>query len=332
VSEEGFSLKDLVLPKIECEATSKNYGRFVIVPLTSGYGVTVGNALRRVLLSSIPGAAITSLRVSGVPHEFTDVPGAREDMLELILRVKQIRLRCFADGEVHLRLSARGKSDILAGDIECPSEVEVVNPELHLLTLDDPDTELEIEFVAEQGRGYSPSEEREKLPIGEIPVDAVFSPILKVNTSVGRTRVGQVADFDRLVLEVWTDGTVHATEALSQAADVLMEHLSPVTELTRAEDVVEEEGDELPSVSSAIYEMPIDSLDLTVRAYNCLKRWGITKVGEILDLLEKGEDELLAIRNFGRKSLTELLDKLEAKGYWSPGETASADSGATEAD
>ena len=194
-------MKDLVLPRIESEATTRNYGQFVIVPLESGYGVTVGNALRRVLLSSIPGAAITSLRVSGVPHEFTDVPGAREDMIEFILRVKQIRLRCHSEEQVHLRLSARGKADILAGDIECPSEVEIVNPELRLLTMDAADTELEIDFVAEQGRGYSPSEEREKLPISDIAVDAVFSPIVKVNTSVGRTRVGQITDFDRLVLE-----------------------------------------------------------------------------------------------------------------------------------
>ena len=319
-------MKDLVLPKIECEATARNYGQFVVVPLESGYGVTVGNALRRVLLSSIPGAAITSLRVSGVPHEFTDVPGAREDMIEFILRVKQIRLRCHSEEQVHLRLSARGKADIVAGDIECPSEVEIVNPELRLLTMDASETDLEIDFVAERGRGYSPSEEREKLPIGDIAVDAVFSPIVKVNTSVGRTRVGQITDFDRLVLEVWTDGTIRPADALSQAASILVKHLGPITELTRVEEAVEEEGEELPSVSAVIYETPIDDLDLTVRAYNCLKRWGITKVGEILDLLEKGEDELLAIRNFGRKSLAELLDKLVAKGFWSPEQAVAADS------
>ena len=319
-------MKDLVLPRIESEATTRNYGQFVIVPLESGYGVTVGNALRRVLLSSIPGAAITSLRVSGVPHEFTDVPGAREDMIEFILRVKQIRLRCHSEEQVHLRLSARGKADILAGDIECPSEVEIVNPELRLLTMDAADTELEIDFVAEQGRGYSPSEEREKLPISDIAVDAVFSPIVKVNTSVGRTRVGQITDFDRLVLEIWTDGTIRPADALSQAASILTRHLAPIMELTRVEEIVEEEGEELPSVSAVIYETPIDDLGLTVRAYNCLKRWGITKVGEILDLLEKGEDELLAIRNFGRKSLAELLDKLAAKGFWSPEQSGAADS------
>ncbi|MFH1928935.1 MAG: DNA-directed RNA polymerase subunit alpha [Chloroflexota bacterium] len=311
-------MKDLVLPKIECEAMARNYGRFVIVPLESGYGVTIGNALRRVLLSSIPGGAITSLRVIGVHHEFVDVPGAKQDMIELILNVKQIRLRCHVDDEVQLRLNARGKADILAGDIECPSDVEIVNPELPLLTMDSTDTELEIELVAERGRGYSPSEEREDLPIGQIPVDAVFSPITKVKTTVERTRVGQVADYDRLVIDIWTDGTIHPAEALSSAAEILVGHLSPVTELTLVEEVAEEEKEDHEAISSQIYETLIDDLDLTVRAYNCLKRQGITKVGEILDLLAKGEDELLAIRNFGKKSLTELMEKLRDRGLVSP--------------
>jgi len=318
-------LKDLVLPKVECEATARNYGRFVIVPLERGYGITVGNALRRVLLSSIAGAAITSLRVSGVQHEFTDVPGAKQDMIEFILALKQIRLRCHVDDEVHLRLNVRGKADIVAGDIECPSDVEIVNPELALLTMDSPDTELEIELVAERGRGYSPSEERGNLPIGQIPVDAVFSPIIKVNTTVDRSRVGQVTDFDRLVMDVWTDGTIHPAEAVSRAAEILAAHLLPVTELTLVEEVVEEEAEDRAAISSQLYETLIDDLDLTVRAYNCLKRQGITKVGEILDLLAKGEDELLAIRNFGKKSLTELMDKLRDRGYISsePLETTS---------
>lgn len=325
-------MKDLVLPRIECEATARNYGRFVIVPLEKGYGVTVGNALRRVLLSSIPGAAITSLRVTGVAHEFTDVPGAREDMIDLILRVKQIRLRCHGDDEVHLRLTAKGKADIVAGDIECPSQVEIVNPELHLLTMDSPDTELEIELVAERGRGYSPSEERESLPIGQSPVDAIFSPVIKVNTTVERTRVGQVADFDRLVMDVWTDGTIHAAEALSQAAELLIKYLSPVMELTQLEEAVDQEGEERPAIPSQLYETLIDDLDLTVRAYNCLKRQGITKVGEILDLLDKGEDELLAIRNFGRKSLVELMEKLRAKGFLSVAQPEAEGAGEAGAD
>jgi len=311
-------LKDLVLPKIECEAMARNYGRFVIVPMESGYGVTMGNALRRILLSSIPGGAITSLRVSAVQHEFVDVPGAKQDMIEFILNVKQIKLRCYVDEEIQLRLNARGKADIVAGDIECPSEVEIVNPELSLLTMDSTDTELEIELVAERGRGYSPSEEREELSIGQIPVDAVFSPIVKVKTTVERTRVGQVADYDRLVIDIWTDGTIHPAEALSSAAEILVGHLSPVTELTLAEEVTEEETEDREAISSQIYETLIDDLDLTVRAYNCLKRQGITKVGEILDLLAKGEDELLAIRNFGKKSLTELMEKLKDRGLVAP--------------
>jgi len=311
-------LKDLVLPKIECEAMARNYGRFVVVPLESGYGVTIGNALRRVLLSSIPGGAITSVRVIGVQHEFVDVPGAKQDMIEFMLNVKKIKLRCHVDDEVQLRLSARGKADIVAGDIECPSEIEIVNPELPLLTMGSADTDLEIELVAERGRGYSPSEERKDLPIGQIPVDAVFSPIVKVKTAVERARVGQVVDYDRLVIDIWTDGTIDPIDALSGAAEILVGHLLPVTELTIVEEVADEEKEDREAISSQTYEILIDDLDLTVRAYNCLKRQGITKVGEILDLLAKGEDELLAIRNFGKKSLTELMEKLRDRGFVAP--------------
>jgi DNA-directed RNA polymerase subunit alpha len=306
-----------VLPKIECEASTKNYGRFIISPLETGYGVTIGNALRRVLLSSLSGAAVTSIRVGGVHHEFTDIPDAKEDMTALILNVKKLRLRFFAEEPVRLALSTRGKSEVTAADIECPPDVEIINPELHLLTLDSSDTELDVEFTVERGRGYSPAEEREKLPIGQIPVDAVFAPVLKTSLLVERTRVGQVTDYDRLILEIWTDGTVLPAEALSSAAQILVRHMSPIASFSEVQpDELEEAVPEREGIPSQVYDMPIEVLELSMRAYNCLKRAGITKVGEVLDKLSRGQaKELLAIRNFGQKSLAELLTKLQEKGY-----------------
>ncbi len=315
-----------VLPKIEGQVVTRNYGRFVISPLESGYGVTVGNALRRVLLSSLGGAAVTSLRVSGVFHEFSDIPNAAEDMTQLILNVKQIRLRSTADGPVYLRVETAGKSVVTAGDLEAPSDVEIINPELHLLTLDSPESELEIELTVEKGRGYSPAEERGKMPIGQIPVDAIFSPIRKVNVTVGRARVGQVTDYDRLEIEVWTDGTMRPAEALSEAAQLLMKHFAPVAEY--GEVAPEEEQVPLPLPATPADQMPIEDLHLSMRAFNCLKRAGITRVGEVLAKLAKGPNEILAIRNFGQKSLDELLEKLDERGLLPEGLTLPESMGA----
>ncbi len=305
---------NLVLPKIETEASSQNYGRFSIGPLESGYGITLGNALRRVLLSSLTGAAVTSIRVSGVHHEFSDIPGVREDMTSLILNVKQLRLKLHQNESARLRVEVKGEGAITAGDLECPPHVEIVNPDMHLLTADSRDTELDMELVVQMGRGYSPSEERGKLPIGEIPVDAIFSPIRKANYIVERARIGQATDYDRLLLEVTTDGSVSPRDALSEAAKILVQHFSLVSGVTKIETPVptDEAEDGIPN---KIYELPIEDLELTVRAYNCLKRAGITQVGEILDKLKKGQDEILAIRNFGQKSLDELMERLEEKGY-----------------
>jgi len=310
-------LLKFVLPKIECEASTKNYGRFIISPLETGYGVTIGSALRRVLLSSLSGAAVTSLRVGGVFHEFSEIPNAREDMTALILNVKKLRLHYFAEERVRLTLSTRGKSEVTAADIECPPDVEIINPELHLLTLDSSDSELDIEFTVERGRGYSPAEEREDLPIGQIPVDAIFAPILKTSFSLERTRVGQVTDYDRLILDIWTDGTVLPAEALSSAAQILARHLNPIASFSEVQpEELEEAVPEHEGIPSQIYDTPIEVLELSMRAYNCLKRAGITKVGEVLDKLSRGQaKELLAIRNFGQKSLAELLTKLQDKGY-----------------
>ncbi len=305
-------LPNLVLPKIEVEATTERYGRFIVGPLESGYGVTIGNSLRRVLLSSLPGAAITSIRVDGIHHEFSPIPGVREDTMTLLLNLKQLRMKLQGDEPVRLRLEAEGEGVVTAGDIECPSEVEIVNPELHLLTLDSSDSRVEMEMVAEKGRGYSPSEERGALPIGELPVDAVFSPIRKIAYTVDRVRIGEITDFDQLKLDIWTDGTIQPEEALSTAAQMLAKHFSLVANigsvLIEEEEEAEEEG-----IPPRIYEMPIEELDLSVRAFNCLKRAGITKVGMILEKLEKGDDEILAIRNFGRKSLQELKQSLSER-------------------
>ncbi len=304
---------NFVWPKIEREASSRNYGRFVISPLESGYGITLGNALRRVLLSSLPGAAVTSLRLSGVHHEFSPIPHVKEDTTALLLNVKQLRLRSEVDEPTRLHLTVRSEGPVTAGDLICPPEVEVINPDLLLLTADSSEVDLDIEFTVARGRGYSPAEERGKLPLGEIPVDAIFSPVRKVNYTVTRARIGQQTNYDRLNLDIWTDGTITPEGALREAARLLVRHLT----LIAGADVLPAEAGALEAmgVPSRVYEVPIEELELTVRAYNCLKRAGITKVGEVLEKLDKGEEEILAIRNFGRKSLNELVEKLDSKGY-----------------
>lgn len=305
----------MVLPKIETEASSQNYGHFVISPLESGYGITLGNALRRVLLSSLPGAAVTSIRISGIHHEFSPIPHVREDTTQLILNIKQIRLRMRSGSEdpVRIHVEVTNEGPVTAGDLICPPEVEVVNPDQYLLTADSNDIDMDIEMVVEVGRGYSPAEERTRLPLGEIPVDAIYSPVKKAAYRVERTRIGQQTDYDKLNLEIWTDGTLAPEEALRRSANILLQHLSL---LAGAEAVpVEVKEKEEQGIPSRVYDAPIEELELTVRAYNCLKRAGITKVGEILRRMEKGEEEMLAIRNFGKKSLDELVDKLREKNY-----------------
>ncbi|RLC73255.1 MAG: DNA-directed RNA polymerase subunit alpha [Chloroflexi bacterium] len=304
----------MVLPKIECDAVTQDYGRFIISPLESGYGITLGNALRRVLLASLPGAAVTSIRVSDVYHEFSPIPGVKEDMMALILNVKRLRLKMYTDEPARMRLEVHGEGNITAGDIDAPSSVEIINPDLHLLTADSDDVDLEIEFQVERGRGYSPAGERARLPIGELPVDAIFSPIRKANYVVERTRVGQITNYDQLTIEIWTDGTIRPLEALREASRILVQHFSLVAGVEEMPLVEEEEGVE-EGIPARIYDTPIEDLDLSVRVYNCLKRTGITKVGEVLERLAQGDDEMLTIRNFGAKSLVELREKLAAKGF-----------------
>jgi len=315
-------LIEQVLPKIETEAGSQKYGRFSIGPLPGGYGVTLGNSLRRVLLASLPGAAVTSIRISGVYHEFADIPHCKEDVITLILNAKQMRFRMPSGETARLHVEVKGEGIITAADLVCPAHVEIVNPDQQLLTADSSKADLDLEFVVQTGLGYSPSEERGELPIGEIPVDAVFTPVRKTNFKVERERVGQNTDFNRLIMEIWTDGTMRPGEALRQSAQILVKHFSlaaGVSDLAELPVEVPAESGLPESVRNA----PIEELELTVRAYNCLKRAGITKVGEVLARLDKGEDEILSIRNFGRKSLDELLDKLRVKGYLAEQEGAS---------
>ena len=219
---------DFVLPKIEREASARNYGKFIIGPMERGYGITLGNALRRVLLASLPGSAVSSIRISGVHHEFSPIPYVREDTTALLLNVKQLRLKSELEEPVRLHVDVRNEGPVTAGDLICPVEVEIVNPELLLLTADAPEVDLDIELTVSRGRGYSPAEERGKLPLGEIPVDAIYSPVRKVNYTVSRARIGQSTNYDRLVLEVWTDGTMAPEAALRESARLLVRHLSLV--------------------------------------------------------------------------------------------------------
>ena len=316
---------NIVMPKIEREAVARNYGKFVISPLEAGYGITIGNALRRVLLSSLEGAAVTSIRITDVPHEFSDIPGVREDVLQFMLNLKKLRLILHEGDSAHLRLEVKGEGVVTAADIIAPAEVEIINPELYLLTVDDDKAHLEIEMKVERGRGYSPSDERGRLPIGELPTDAIFNPVRRVHYDVGRARVGQDTSFDRLIMEIWTDGTIKPEEALSQSAQILMAHLRDISGVTEESLTLAAAEEEEPRVASEIFETPIENLDLTVRVFNSLKRTGITSVGEVLEMLEKGEEAMLSIRNFGEKSLDELKERLREKGYLKDGDEEEAE-------
>ena len=302
-----------VLPKIETDAISQIYGRFVIGPLESGYGITLGNALRRVLLSSLSGAAVTSIRTSDTPHEFASIPGVREDVMRFILQIKQLRLEMESQEPMRMSLQVRSEGTVTAGDIQAPPEIEILNPDLYLFTVDSSDVYLDIEFTVEQGRGYLPADGRGRMPIGELPVGAIFSPVRRVAFSLDRARVGQMTNYDRLTLEIWTDGRMAPLDALKEAARILVTHLRLIAGLTLEEEVEPvEEGTGLPS---EVYDIPIEQLDLSVRVFNSLRRTGITSVGEVLEMLALGNDTLLTIRNFGQKSLTELKAQLRERGF-----------------
>jgi DNA-directed RNA polymerase subunit alpha len=306
-----MTLVELEYPKIERIEGDDRYAKFACEPLPPGYGTTLGNSIRRVLLSSLEGAAITSARVRGVAHEFSTIPGVKEDVVQIVLNLKNVRLRSFANEPVTLTLEKDGPGVATAADIATTSEIELVNPEVAIATLE-PESSLWMELTVEKGRGFHSAERREGLPIGVIPIDALFSPVRKVNFSVESTRVGQVTNYDRLILEVWTDGTTTPDEAVAQGSNILVQQFSLFAGLTRSQAAIAQperaNGSSLPS---QIADMPIEDLDLPQRAFNSLKRHGITKVGQ---LLQTPDEELLRMRNFGKKSLDEIKERLAARG------------------
>jgi DNA-directed RNA polymerase subunit alpha len=301
---------DTTKPKIEFAELSDTYGKFIVEPLDRGFGVTLGNALRRVLLSSISGAAVTSVKIENVLHEFSTIPGVVEDVTNVILNLKELSLKLHSDKPKLLRMDVRGKKDVVAGDLQPDAEVEILNPDLHIATLDGKNAHLTMELVVERGKGYVPAERHRKSEhvIGVIPIDSVFSPIQKVNYVVDDTRVGQAADYDRLTLEVWTDGSIRPEEALQESARLLIDGFRLFVGTAVAPEVaVGPQADEANKLAT----MPIEELDLSVRPYNCLKRAGINTLG---DLLQRTEEEVVNVKNFGRKSLDEVKEKLAALG------------------
>jgi DNA-directed RNA polymerase subunit alpha len=302
-------------PHIEVEESSEtgDYARIVASPLPPGFGITLGNALRRVLLSSLTGAAVTSVRIDGVLHEFSTIPNVREDTIEFLLNIKELRLRPLSDrpGTVILDISGR-EGPVTAADLQVPEHYEIVNLDLYLATVDSPDGRLYVELNIEQGRGYVPAGQVDGSTIGVIPVDSIFSPVRKVNYKVTSTRVGQATNYDKLTLEVWTDGTITAVEAVSSSADVVIEQFRLFSHMGRpAVPVVERGLGAGIQLTPDKYGMPIEDLNLSMRAYNCLRRSGLITIGQVL---EKSEEELLALRNFGRKSYDELREKLDELG------------------
>ena len=301
----------LVTPRVECVESEDSYGRFVAEPLERGFGITLGNALRRVLLSSLQGAAVTWVKIEGVQHEFSTIPHVREDTTEFLLNVKSMRLRPVTRQDGNLTLEAEGQTDITAGDIKPSADFEIVNPDLHLATLDSPEGRLSVEFNVKLGKGYAPAAHADGLPIGIIPVDAIFTPVLKVNYFVEPAGVAEHADYEKLTLDVWTDGTISAIEAVSQSAQILREHFSFFTPLVSAAAGDAEKQPVPSNISVEQYEMPLERLGLSPRVFNCLRRNKVSKVGQ---LLEMSEQELLSLKKLGRKSVEELHQRLDELG------------------
>ena len=306
-------MTDLLKPEIRVETDESNYAHIVAEPLEKGFGTTLGNSLRRVLLSSLSGAAITSVRIEGVDHEFSTIEGMKEDVTEFLLNLKEVRLRAFSDRPARLLLEVGGAGEITAGQIETTADYEIVNPDLVLASLDTDEASLMVDLNVETGRGYVSAGESEGLPIGVIPVDAIFTPVRRTNFNVSKTRVGQDTTYDRVDMEIWTDGTVDGPQALSAASEILREQLSGFMSLGIEVVEVEEIEEEVPP--SVGHDVTIEQLQLSVRAYNCLKRSGLLTVAAVL---EKSEEESLALRNFGDKSYQELKNKLVSAGFSAP--------------
>ncbi len=301
----------LLVPHIECTEQTENFGRFVAEPLEKGFGITLGNSLRRILLGYLPGAAITQVRIEGVQHEFTVIPNAKEDVMEFLLNVKEVRIKPISERSGMLTLEVEGEGRICAADIKPSADFEITNPELCLITLSNPKSRLYVEFDVEIGTGFRPAESTDNTPVGTIPVDAIFSPIRKVNYTIEPTHLGRETSRERLRLEIWTDGTTSPVDAVSRAADILMEQFTPFVEFVKISQMKAEERAIRLSIPDEKYNMPVEQLDLSVRTMNCLRRSNITTVGE---LVAKGTKELLKLRNFGQKSYQEIEDRLTAIG------------------
>lgn len=298
-------------PRIEiCEISEDNrYGKFIVEPLERGYGITVGNALRRILLSSLPGVAVTSIKIDGVLHEFSTIPGVKEDVTEIMLALKELSAEIDGEGSRTLKIEAQGEGVVTGKDIICPPDVEILSKDLRIATLDT-NAKFNMEINIDKGRGYVPAENNktENMPIGVIPVDSIYTPVEKVSYKVENTRVGQITDYDKLIFEVWTNGSINPQEGISLGAKILVEHLNLFINLTEhvgnVEIMVEKEEDK----KEKVLEMTIEELDLSVRSYNCLKRAGINSVEE---LSSKSEEDMMKVRNLGKKSLEEVIQKLE---------------------
>lgn len=301
-------------PRIECIESSEDgsYGKFVVEPLERGYGTTLGNSLRRILLSSLPGTAVTSIKINGVQHEFSTIPGVKEDVTEIVLNVKRIIAKLHTQGPKIVYINAAGECDVCAGDIKSDGEVEILNPDWHIATLG-PDARLDMELTLNHGRGYVPSERNKPVQsvIGLIPVDSIYTPVYKVNYAVENTRVGNVTDYDRLILEVWTNSTLTAQEAISWSAKILSDLLTHFIDLSDEVSTSSTVVEHVEAQYEKVLEMTIEELDLSVRSFNCLKRAGINTVE---DLINKTEDDMMKVRNLGRKSLEEVINKLSAMG------------------
>jgi DNA-directed RNA polymerase subunit alpha len=304
-------LAGLLVPKIECTKEADKFGRFIAEPLEKGFGVTLGNSLRRVLLGYLPGAAVTQVRIDGVQHEFTVIPNAKEDVIEFLLNVKEIRLKPLSDHGATLILEKSGEGRVCTSDIKQSTDFEMTNPDLCLITLNSNKAKLYVEFDVELGSGFRPAESTDNMPVGTIPVDAIFTPIRKVNYTVEPMHFGRETNRERLIVDIWTDGTMSPVDAISHAAGILIEQLSPFVDYVKISQMKDEERLIRLSIPDEKYNMPVDQLDLSVRTMNCLRRSNIATVGE---LIAKGPRELLKLRNFGQKSYQEIEDKLSSIG------------------
>ena len=302
-------------PRVECVEISEDgsYGKFVVEPLERGYGITLGNSLRRILLSSLPGVAANSVKIDGVLHEFSTIPGVAEDVTEIILNIKKLAIKLHADGPKTIYINQEGAGEICARDIKCDSDVEIINGDLHIATLNE-DAKLFMEIVIDKGRGYVSSDRNKQLLqpiIGVIPVDSIYTPVNKVNYTIENTRVGQITDYDKLVLEVWTNGTIDPHDAVSLGAKIMNEHLNLFIDLSESAKNTEMMIEKEESKKEKVLETTIEELDLSVRSYNCLKRAGINTVQ---DLTNRSENDMMKVRNLGRKSLEEVVAKLDSMG------------------